>query len=483
MIKKIFHLIVAPSSTYVIIRYITYIIQFVNAILLARYLDTFYFGIYSFIMLLMQYMSYSNLGINESLNTEYAAHKKEEVQLNDIWNNAWSINIVINLVVILICIVIFEFTDNLFSTYQFNDYKYLLLTTCIVINLSKIYITYYRLHGSLFKLNIQQLLPNLAILLLSILYRNDLTITSIISVLLISNSLSLIIFRIGTPITPKFSLDKKWITILIRRGIILLLYNLSFYFLTMLASSIVSGYYSVEVFGCYSFANTLVNGVVMAGGAFLFIFYPKILNRLSGNNNEVMQIIKKIKEVYIVFMDLISLLSILCIIVVSSTITKYGMQLVMIFAILILGRIINNASTGYAALLIAKGKEHYLVVSGFLSVLIVAISGLCKHWLNIPVEVIALSVVVASLIYTYLVIKLAYKVLGNPIGNRLILIEIFGMNKWLVCLIIVFNAWVLQSRTILIISIFAYLIANFKNIKQSVKTGATILSNKNALSF
>ncbi len=68
-------LVVAPSSTYVIIRYVTYAMQFANAILLARYLNEFYFGVYSFIMLVMQYMSYSNLGINESLNTEYAARK------------------------------------------------------------------------------------------------------------------------------------------------------------------------------------------------------------------------------------------------------------------------------------------------------------------------------------------------------------------------------------------------------------------------
>ena len=101
MFGKIFQLIFAPSSVYVIIRYVTYAMQFVNAVLLARYLDVFYFGIYSFIMLAMQYMSYSNLGINESLNTEYAAHKNDMSRLNDIWNNAWSINILLNIVIAL----------------------------------------------------------------------------------------------------------------------------------------------------------------------------------------------------------------------------------------------------------------------------------------------------------------------------------------------------------------------------------------------
>lgn len=483
MFEKVLHSILAPSSVYVIIRYVTYAIQFVNAILLARYLDSFYFGVYSFVMLLMQYMSYSNLGINESLNTEYAAHKKNARQSNEIWNNAWSINIVINLIIGVVCGSLFLIVDNLFPTYQFNDYKYLLLATCIIINLSKIYITFYRLHGALFKLNVQQILPNMAIFLLLLVYRRDLTIAKIMVVLFISNLLSLIIFRIGLPSTPKFSLNITWITVLIRRGVVLLLYNLSFYFLTMLASSLVSAFYSVEEFGCYSFANTLVNGVVMAGGAFLFIFYPKILNRLCESEIEVKRTLERIREVYIVFMDLISLLSILFILIVSSTITNYGINLVTIYAILMLGRIINNASTGYAALLIARGKEHYLVVSGFLSISVVALLGVCNYWFDLPVEMIALSVVAASFIYTYQVIWLAQKVLKKTVSHCFVLKEIFGMNKWLVCIIIVLNTFVLKSYIVLIACMLVYCLVNLNNIKKAISAGFATLSNKDALSF
>ena len=483
MFGKIFQLIFAPSSVYVIIRYVTYAMQFVNAVLLARYLDVFYFGIYSFIMLAMQYMSYSNLGINESLNTEYAAHKNDMSRLNDIWNNAWSINILLNIVIALACCAVFGVTDDLFRAYQFNDYKYLLLATCIAINLSKVYITYYKLHGRLIKLNIQQILPNLAIFVLLMVYREDLTIFGIVLALFVSNTAALLVFRIGVPVIPEFSLCKDWITVLIRRGVTLLLYNLSFYFLTLLASSIVSIYYSVETFGCYSFANTLVNGVVMSGGAFLFIFYPKILKRLRTENAESIEVIRKIREVYVVFMDLISLLSILCILAVSAIVAQYGPQLVMIYAILMLGRIVNNASTGYAALLIARGKEHRLVIYGFLSVLAVAGCGVCVRELNLPVEAVALSVVIASFIYTYLVVGFAWNVLGIPVSSRLILSEIFGMNKWLVCAIILLNAFVLHSYMVLIGCMLAYCMVNMKNIRRAIGIGFAVLSNKNALSF
>lgn len=147
LFKKFYNLAISPSSIYVIIRYITYIVQFANAVLLARYLNEFYFGIYSFIMLVMQYMSYSNLGINESLNTEYASHKNDTIQTTAIWNNAWSLNIVVNTIIAVGIGILFLTTDYLFPCYQFNNYKYLLLATCIIINLSKVYITYYKLWG------------------------------------------------------------------------------------------------------------------------------------------------------------------------------------------------------------------------------------------------------------------------------------------------------------------------------------------------
>lgn len=82
--------------------------------------------------------------------------------------------------------------------------------------------------------------------------------------------------------------------------------------------------------------------------------------------------------------------------------------------------------------------------------------------LNLPVEAVALSVVIASFIYTYLVVGFAWNVLGIPVSSRLILSEIFGMNKWLVCAIILLNAFVLHSYMVLIGCMLAYCMVNMK---------------------
>ena len=483
MIYKLIKLITAPSSIYVIIRYFTYILQFVNAILLARYLDVFYFGVYSFINLVMQYMSYSNLGINESLNTEYSTNKQNISRLNDIWNNAWSINVLWNIFIMIGFYMILSMSHNLFGNYEFDNYKYLLLATCIIVNLSRIYITYYKLQGKLFKINVQQLLPNVCLFLLTISIRERLNISIILYTLLICHTLTLLIFRIGIPSIPKFSLDRYWVIVLIKRGIALLLYNLSFYILTLVASSFVSAYYSVEMFGCYSFANTLVNGVIMAGGAFMFIFYPKILNRLNTDNIEAYGVIKKIREVYIVFMDIVSLLSIVGVFVISPIISQYGEVMITLYSMLILGRIVNNSSTGYAALLISRGKEQLLIIYGFLSVFILLACSLCIYVFNFDIHTVALSIAVASFIYTYLVIRSARSSLKISVSCRLVIKEIFGVKKWLICLIILLYTFILHSPWFLLAGIFTYCAMNSVNIKKSITSGYTILIDKNALSF
>lgn len=483
MFYKILKTISAPSLGYVTLRYITYILQFLNAILLARCFGEYDFGVYSFMILIISYMQYSNLGINDSLNTEYAINKSDKIKATAIWDNAWTVNFLINIVLGIVCTVIFLCTDNLFTSYHFNEYRYALLGTCIIMNLSKIYTTYYRLNGKLVKINIQQILPNLTVFILLLIYWNDLSVSAITTALLISNAIALVIFRIGLPRIPKFSLNKTLSFLLIKRGITLLLYNLSFYLLTVIASSIVSIFYSVETFGYYSFANTLVNGVVTAGGAFMFIFYPKILNRLNTDSVAAVNLIQRIREVYIVFMDVISLVSILFVIVLTAILPQYGSAMVIMYSILILGRIINNASSGYATLLIAQGKENHLVRYGFLSVLFVGVSGIFIHYGNLSVEYIAISVAIASFLYTFLVVNKALCYINGSRSFSFIFREIFGMNKWLACLIIIFNVFLFRSYAVLITCVFIYMIINMQNIKKSWEKGLSIITDKNSLSF
>ena len=72
MFKSVVH---NSSFSYIISRYVTYIIQFINSILIAIYLGPIYLGIWGFLNLVIQNLNQMNFGIAHSANTIAAVLK------------------------------------------------------------------------------------------------------------------------------------------------------------------------------------------------------------------------------------------------------------------------------------------------------------------------------------------------------------------------------------------------------------------------
>ena len=475
-------LLTSQSFLYVFLRYFTYILAFVNTLLLARFLGGYEYGIYSFILLVTSYMTYSNLGINESLNTEYAKYKHRAIA-NKIWDNAWSLNIIVSGVAFLIFYVIYLNDNNLFYEYSFGKYAVAVILTCAITNLSRIYITFYKLHGKLIKLNVQQLLPNIAVILLVFIYKYRVTNTQIVWVLFGTNLISLIVFRIGLPIKPRFFLSWKLTKILLVRGISLLIYNFSFYLFILLASSIISINYTVLEFGCFSLSNSLANGIIMAGGAFLFIFYPRILHSMSKSKIECYEMIRKIKSIYVVGINIICLLSIPVVYILSFFYPQYSVFLVKIFGILMVGKCINNATTGYSAYLIANKKENLMTIYALISVIIEY--GIIKLFLNLnlQVEYVTLAIVVGSLVYAALIVSKGVKCLHGFCSFYHLIKELLDNGNWFVLIVVLIYSLVWSNMYFLGISLCAFYLLYHKQINTSLSKGLNIIKNKNAINF
>lgn len=470
------------SLLYVFLRYITYALTFINTLLLAKFLGGFEYGIYSFILLVMNYMSYSNLGINESLNTEYAKFKHKKIS-KKIWNTAWSINLIISILGCLIFLSTLVFHKTIFSEYNFGKYAVVVILTCLIINLERVYITFYKIFGKLLKLNIQQILPNLVLIILILYYRSDINISIIVWSLFITNFISLIIFRLGLSIQPQLKISFRLAKRLITRGISLLMYNFSFYFLILLASSIVSIEYSVTDFGCFSLSNSIANGVIMAGGAFLFIFYPKILNAMNQPKEKCINTINRIKSIYVIGIDIITVLSIPAVFGISLFFPQYSLSLVRIYSILMIGKCINNATTGYSAYLIANKKENTMTIYAIMSAIIEWIIIRCFTYYGLPMEFVGLGVVMGSMIYTTLIVVSGVKALYGCVNFEQIFKELFGNGNWMVfCILIVFS-FLWTNIYFMVVAFLCYYSFNGENINNVVRNGLNIISNKNALNF
>lgn len=427
-------------------------------------------------------MTYSNLGINESLNTEYAKYKHRPIS-KKIWDNAWSLNIIICLLAFLIFYIIYLCDNTLFYEYSFGKYAVAVILTCAITNLGRIYITFYKLQGKLIKLNIQQLLPNVAIIILILLFRKSVNVDQVVWILFATNLISLIIFRIGLPVKPQFFISGKLTKILLTRGISLLIYNFSFYLFILLASSIISMNYGVIEFGCFSLSNSIANGVIMAGGAFLFIFYPRILHSMSKSKFECAQMIKKLRSVYVIGMNIICLISIFVVYFLSFWYPQYSTSLIKIFSLLMAGKSVNNATTGYSAYLIANKKENLMTIYALISILLEFILIILVLRLDLNMQYIVLTIILGSLIYSSLIIIKGVKSLYGYCSFGAWFKELLGDGNWFILGIVLFYAMFWTNIYFLSISLCIFYILYYKNINQSVIKGLNIIQNKNSLNF
>lgn len=476
-------LLSSSSVLYVLIRYCTYSIQFINSFLLAKYLGVYNFGIYGFILLVLQYLSYLNFGISDALNTEYTLNSNKKDLSKIIWNVSWSMNIIILSFISLISFWILYNHSDIFIKYKFASYGYYVIILGIIDNINKLYSIFYRLHGKLFKLNIQQLLPNLLVFIGIVIMKSNYDIKYIIVTMIVSNLIALIIYNIDLPEKPCFYLNSYISKKLFIRGINLLIYSLSFSFITVIANTLVSKFYNVSYLGIYSYANTLCNAIVMAGGAFLFVFYPKILNKLGTYSiNETSSFLNKMKNTYVICSDLLIVLSILFIPIIPQFIIGYN-GIIDVFCILMSAKMITNSIAGYSTLLIAKSQENRLTFYGFISILIILLGGYWSSKMNLSINVIALWVFISSFVYTFLIMRYGYILLNNKVTIKSIIFEILDTNRLYIISSIFIYSFIYNHLFILYTGVIIYTILNYKKIRVSIEISYQIISNKNILNF
>ena len=471
----------SSAFRYIFIRYVTYIIQFLNSILIARLLGSYQYGIYSFILLYLQYYSYTNLGLNSSFNIIGASFKKDVSYFHVIWSNAFLVNLILciifSIISLFFCIYPFEYLIK----YDYQEYALLLAMVAPVINLNNLFVTLYKLHAKLDKVNLYQLLPNLLILVVCIIDFN-LSIKTIMYCFFIANFISLCVFFYLHPQKVSLKFDYKIIKDLISRGISLLLYNLSSTFLKSAVLTVISFYFSVTTMGIYSFANVVSNAVVMLGGAVMFIFYPKILSKyVSANKEQASELSKNIDNTYIIAINIICFTSLLAYSLLTFFIYEF-LESMQIYKVLLLSQIFMNSSTSSSIFLISQKKEFYLVYIGCLSIVISIIVSVLLCYIDVDIEIISLTILFSSLIYSSLILILEKKLCKDDINLKLLYHSVFKGTA-VPALLILLSICIEENVILIFLALMLYVYTCKSKLRFLVKTSLNIFSNNNMLKF
>lgn len=466
---------------YIFIRYVTYIIQFFNAILIARLLGSYQYGIYSFILLYLQYYSYTNLGLNSSLNIIGTSSKKHTSYFYIVWSNSFTVNLILCVLFSIISLFFYMHPFEYLIKYNYKEYALFLILVAPIININNLFVTFYKLHAKLDKVNLFQLVPNFFVFIVCTI-NFHLSINTIMCCFLIANIIALFTFFYSPPQKVSLRLNYKIVKELISRGISLLLYNLSSTFLKSAVLTVISFYFSVALVGIYSFANVVSNAVVMLGGAVMFIFYPKILSKyISSNRQEVGELSRKIDNTYVIAINIVCFTSLLVYSLLTFFVREFS-ESMQVYKILILSQIFINSSTVSSISLISQKKEIYLVYIGFLSILISVITSISLCVIGGKIELISLTVLFSSLLYSSLIFFLEKRIEKENVDFKMFYFYIFK-GADIPVLFILFSIYIEENIVIILFSLILYLYICRNKLSYLIKVTLNIFSNNNMLKF
>ncbi|MDR2010303.1 MAG: hypothetical protein LBQ22_07465 [Bacteroidales bacterium] len=345
---------------YIFSRYATYLVQFVNSLLIAAYLGPYYLGIWGFITLIIQYLNQMNLGISHSVNAIIAIHKHKE------WYAQKVIGASISMLICLACLVVLFFVANelfLFeigSKYGFSKYAPMVAAIGILGYFNTLFCNIFRIYGRLLEIAFSQTVFPVLMLLAILLFKGEsllwaLTITNLLA---IGISFGLFVVRVPVKIKPLF-IPRLFKAIQIK-GWYLFVYNASFYMILISTRSFVSSYYSVSEFGYFTFAFTLAHAVLLLLDSFSFIIYPKLLNRLaSASIEKISALLAILRNTYITTSHLLVHTVILFFPLFLLFFPQYE-ESKQAFRLIALTLALYASSFGYSGLLIAKEEEKKL---------------------------------------------------------------------------------------------------------------------------
>ncbi len=390
---------------FIISRYFTYLLQFVNSMLIAAFLGPYALGIWGFINLIIQYFYQINLGIPHAANAIIAVEHDNDQYTSKILANSISLLLMLSAIVVILIGLYYIFDWNLGHKYDLSIYVIRIGAIIILNYFIVLFSNIFRIKGKLFEIAFSQTCQPVFNLVTILFYKNDDLLSALVWANLIAFVIIVGLYIIRSPIKLGINLSNKTIVSIGRRGWFLFLYNSSFYLIFISTRSFVSSYYSVTEFGYFTFAFTLANVVLLLFQSFANLIFPKILNRLaktSAENSKI--IINQIRSSYITCSHLLGYFAIILYPVFVQFFPKYDSTLIC-FRLTVLAVLISTNTFGYQTYLIAKGREKVLAKFSFIALIINIVSALILVKINSGYEYIILSTIISYLIYTFLICR------------------------------------------------------------------------------
>lgn len=465
---------------YISSRYLIYLLQFINSIIIAVNLGPYYLGVWGFANLIIQYFNQIDFGITQSFNAYGSIHKEDEDYVSKLLGSTIIIEVILCLLAALFLIFIQNSSIGFGNKYNFSHY-YLVVILSIILNyFVPTLLSLLRIYGDIKVISIcQSLLPILNFMFMFF-FKGEALLIVMLWLVPVSLILGLALCLSKLPFKIKFSWNYDLSKKLMKKGIHLFLYSSSFYFILYSTRSFISMKYTVEEFGLFTFAFSLANAIILLFKSFSFLVFPKLINRLSKSGKDSLDLIAAPRQEYMTMTHLVAHLAILFFPIFIYFIPKYGGAISM-FSLTVLGLIIYNNCYGFQELLIAKGKDRKLGFIAIISLIVNLLVGLVLvFYYFVPLHIAIFSIVLSYLTFLFLLAIACRTILAIPLNYKEIIVDAFPLRLLIPYLFSMgvslspYNNYFLYTVTVLI-----FLILNWKELLNIKKTINLILNNPN----
>lgn len=462
----------------------TYGLQFILSLVIANRFGPYYMGVYGLVQLILSYFDQINFGIPHSLNVLLVHNKSSQQKQNEyIWNSMAFFH-AINLLVVLLAVFFFLFGELEWDGFSIKPFFWLIILIAITSYYNSIVSTVIRFKN---KVNLLSLIGSLPVLI-NIIVVFFFSESALVFALICSNLISCVItfvigakyINISSSFKNHFSLDIQ--KTIINKGLFLFLYNSCFYFIFIAIRTIISGGYSIEEFGFFTFSYTISNSVLLLLGSLNTIIFPKTIDMLSGHDRlEQNTVLKKLRVGYITSSHLLIYLAMVCYPLLIIVMPKYQLALTSL-NLISLTILMNTNSYGYSTLLIAQNKERVCSNISFVALLITIILGaFASGYLHLRFDYVILSVLIAYLFISVMSMYEGDKLLGVCDASILHSLIHFMPIRLLIPYILALVYSLSQIPYLSFLPLIVFLILNYKDLVFLKDIVAKMIVNPNVI--
>ena len=460
-----------PIFVFMINRYLSYGLLIIRGLIIAKFLGPYYFGIWGFLNLILQYLQYSTFGINYAITVQLSTKAQNDKNINGQFSSiALILTVYIDLIIIIIGLILHFSGVKVFPRYEFDRYLIIILLIACLANIQQVLINIYRVYKNILRIASIEISSAIILLISAIYFKEDKLIATQLITMFLTGIISLAILLYRLPFKFKFQFDMKKFKTLLLLGFSLLIYNFSFYFVTISARTVVSVFYSVEILGFFTLASTIAYATLLGLQSAAWAVYPAVLSRttLDMGLESVRKTVYYINQVYNTACFLLVFIITIFLPVLFIYIPKYSPALPLL-TIMLISQVILSISFGFNTLAVSRNEQQKVANIGLGIILLITLFSIVISLLHIKYTWIAFSILVGSIIYTILQVKLGKKLLESKKSLIIELKSMFPIGVIVAMVISIFGSFTELPALYSSIALGVFVISNLQSINELLK--------------